>query len=126
MAGHVFQHPRRYGNFGGSPDPTAAPVANSPATGTTGAVVATLPAAVGRLTHITGFSVGRSAGAGATVTVAGLAAGSLLFTSVAGAPLTVAFDPPLPASALNTVITVTSAADGTGVNVNVAAWGIQA
>lgn len=123
--GEVVFDPAKYRSLGNAAQGGKAnPVSNSPATGTTGAVAATLPASAAKLTYITGFAVGRTAGAGATITVAGLLNGSLFFTQLS-APLVVIFDPPLPASALNTAITVTSAADGTGTGVNVAAWGFQ-
>lgn len=88
------------------------------------AAVATIAKAASVTTHITGFEV---TGAGATsglpviVTVAGLLGGtrSWIYTFEAGVlvgnkPLVVAFDPPLPASAVNTDIVVTCPAGGAG------------
>jgi hypothetical protein len=92
--------------------------------------VAALGTASGKLTYLTGFTV---TGAGATaasviaVTVAGLLGGSRIYDVVVPAgvtttiqPLNVQFTYPLPASAVNTAITVTAAAFGSG-NTNAAA-----
>lgn len=85
---------------------------------------ATLTPTATTTAYIAGFQV---TGAGATtglpvvVTVAGLLGGtrSYIYTAAGGAllpndPLMVAFDPPLPASAVNTAIVVTCPALGAG------------
>lgn len=90
---------------------------------------ATLPAVAAKTTYITGFDV---TGAGATaslvvvVVVAGLLGGSVTYTycAVAGAmiantPLSIRFPVPMPASAVNTAITVTCPALGLGATNNV-------
>jgi hypothetical protein len=74
--------------------------------------------------YLSGFSVtgaGATAGAAVSVTVAGLLGGSRIFTYtfatgavVGNSPLVMAFDPPLPASAINTAISVTCPASGAG------------
>ena len=86
--------------------------------------VATLAAVATKTTYITGFDVtgsGATVGAAVSVTVAGLLGGTATYTAVAAtgatvgnAPLVVRFDPPLPASAVNTAIVVTCPALGAG------------
>ena len=98
--------------------------------------VATLAAAAGKTTYITGFQVtaaGATAGLAVNVTVAGVVTGTLTYTFVfpAGAavgaqPLVVEFPEPVPASAVNTAIVVTLPAGGAGnTNAAVAAQGFQ-
>jgi hypothetical protein len=103
------------------------------ATGTTGAVVATLPAAVGKLTWVCGaYVTGNEAATGAVVnvTIANIVTGSMVIpishpvTPNVGT-LSLAFNPCIPGNAPNTAVTVTSAADAAGTNVAVAAWGYQ-
>lgn len=116
----------------GSPYPSGAvPVTNS-ATGTTGATVATLPAVSGKTTYIAGFTITADATAAiaGAATVAGTVSGSLNYIQSVGAAtaaqqLTQNFNPPIPASAANTAITITSAAAGVGGNTAVTAWGYQ-
>jgi hypothetical protein len=91
---------------------------------------ATLGAVAGRTNYITGFQL---TAAGSTValvvnaTVTGLVTGTLTYTFVFPAgvtaqatPLIVNFDNPIPASAVNTAITVTLPSGGAG-NTNAAA-----
>ena len=98
--------------------------------------VATLAAVAGKTTFITGFEVtsgGATTAALVTATVAGLLGGTASYTYGASAgallantPLMVTFNPPLPASALNTAIVVTLPALGLGnTNATVAAHGYQ-
>ena len=85
---------------------------------------ATIPATPGKLSYITGFEVsgaGATAGSVVLCTVAGLLGGTLTYnvTVPAGAligitPLQVAFTRPVPASAINTAITVSVPALGLG------------
>lgn len=85
---------------------------------------ATLTGGATTTVYIAGFEVsgsGATAGLPVTVTVAGLLGGSRLYTYTfaVGAllpnqPLIVPFNPPLPASAINTPISVTCPASGTG------------
>lgn len=105
------------------------------ATGTTAAVAASLPAVAGKTNYLCGVLV--SPGSAATAitlqeTITGLITGTL--TWAVGAPVTavgttgalsiVPFTPCVPASAVNTAITVTSGALGTsGINNDVNAWG---
>jgi len=100
------------------------------------AATATLAAVVGKTTYITGFSI---TGAGATAasvinpTVTGVLGGTQTYTIAipAGAtlgvtPLVVAFDPALPANAVNTAIVVSAPSFGAGnTNATVSAWGYQ-
>lgn len=102
-------------------------------TGTAASTAAALPAVAGRLNVITGFEIEASngtAGAVNQVTVAGLIGGTMTYdinTLAAAAttpqppPLIVELQNPIPASAVNTAITVTFPAltGGTGVSVNV-------
>ena len=86
--------------------------------------VATLTPSTTTTAYISGFEVtgsGATAGLPVTVTVAGLLGGtrSYTYTFVAGVlvgntPLIIAYDPPLPASAINTAIVVTCPASGAG------------
>lgn len=85
---------------------------------------ATLTAAAGATTFISGFQVtgaGATAGLPVIVTVTGLLGGtqSFIYTAAAGAllpnqPLIVDFNPPHPASAANTAIVVSCPALGAG------------
>lgn len=118
------------------------PASSTPTTSSSGTVanlpaVATLAAAAGVTTYISGFEV---TGGGATaaslvgVTVTGLIGGTATYTLgvVAGAAapnaaLLVQFNPPIPASAANTAITVTVPALGAGnTNSTVVAHGFRA
>ncbi len=85
--------------------------------------VATLPATAGRTNYITGFEVtgtGATLGLPVTITVTGITTPiSYTYAAVAGVlventPLLVEFPQPLPASAVNTAITVTCPALGAG------------
>ena len=97
------------------------------ASGTTGAVVGTLAAAAAKLTYLCDFDVSAlgSANTVGPIVVAGLLGGSRTFqasTLAAGIEYYKSehFNPCLPASAVNTAITITTtaAAGGTAVNVN--------
>jgi hypothetical protein len=101
------------------------------ATGTTGAVVGTLAAVAGKVTYICGFEVDAIGGTAAVgpVTVAGLVGSSMVFqgssTAAGGAVAKHDFAPCVPASNLNTAITVTTTADGSASAVDVNSWGFQ-
>ncbi len=108
----------------------------SSATGANAVIVATLPAAAGKTTEISGFTVtagGSTAGAAVTVVVAGVVGAPLNYTFVfptgalvGAAPLSVVFEPSLPASAPNQAITVTVPAGGAGnTSASVVATGFQ-
>lgn len=97
-------------------------------TGTTGAVVGTLTAVVAKTTYICGFSVSAIGGTAAIgpITIAGTIIASLVYylaASASGNALTQTFTPCIPASAVNTNITITTTADGTASNVAVNSWG---
>jgi hypothetical protein len=99
-------------------------------TGTTGAVVGTLPAAAAKTTFICGFAVSALGGTAAVgpVTIAGLIGSSMVYycaSAAAGAQLNQTFTPCIPGSAVNTAITTTTTADGTASNVAVNSWGYQ-
>lgn len=113
-----------------TPYPVGGAVITGNGTGTTGAVVGTLAAAALKTTYIAGFSVSAIGGTAAVgpITVAGLVTSSMVWylaSSAAGNTLTVQFNPPIPASAVNTAITVTTTADGSASNVAVNSWGFQ-
>lgn len=113
--------------------PTGAAPITGNAAGSTSAVVGTLAAAAAKTTYICGFNV-QAIGGTATVgpiTVAGLKGSSQVYqTDVNSATVgkTVAaasFSPCIPASAVNTAITITTTADGTATAVDVNSWGYQ-
>lgn len=115
-----------------SPYPSGATAITTSATGTTAATVATLAATSGKTTYISGFTITADATAAVagSATVAGTITGSLNYiqsvgTATVAQQLTQAFSPAIPASATNTVITITSAAAGVGGNTAVTAWGYQ-
>lgn len=98
--------------------------------------VATLAAVAGKTTYISGLTItagGATAGALVSATVAGLSGGTATYTigaptgvTVAATPMVLQFNPPLPASAVNTAIVVTLPALGAGnTNAAVSAWGYQ-
>ncbi len=101
------------------------------ATGSTGAVVGTLAAVASVTNFICGFNVSAIGGTAAVgpVTIAGLIGSSQVYqanSSIAGGvALSANFNPCIPASAVNTAITVTTTADGTATAVDVNSWGYQ-
>lgn len=100
------------------------PLARS--SGVVGAAVAAaaIPAVVGKQAYITGFEVtasGSTAALPVDVTVTGIAGGTLTYTFsfpagvlVGATPLIVEYPQPIPASALNTAITVSCPSGGAG------------
>lgn len=120
------------GNLSNTPYPSGATAITSSAIGTTAATVATLAGAASKTTYICGFTITADATAAlaGAATVAGTISGSLNYIQSVGAAtsaqlLSQTFIPPIPASATNTAITITSAAAGTGGNTAVTAWGYQ-
>lgn len=116
--------------------PGSTPITNA-ATGTTAGATATLPGVAGKFTYLCGFQVSVGAATGAitiTITTTGLSSN---WTLSAGAPVAAAgttgpivslpsMNQCLPASAVNTPITVVAGALGAGgVNQSVNAWGFQ-
>lgn len=97
------------------------------ATGSTGAVVGTLAAAAGKTTFICDFDVSGIGGTAALgpITVAGLLGGSKVYQLTSPGYLSKNFDPCIPASAVNTAITITTTADGTATAVDVNSTGYQ-
>lgn len=113
--------------------PTGSTALSGNSTGSTGAVVGTLTSAATKTAFICGFNV-QAIGGTATVgpiTVAGLIGASQVYqTDVNSATVgkTVAsatFTPCIPASAVNTNITVTTTANGTATAVDVNSWGYR-
>lgn len=112
------------------------PITNT-ATGTTGAIVATLPAVAGKTTYLCGFYyTGTNATAANTttsVTITGVIGGTMSFgfpTLAAAAtvqnapPIDEQFTPCIAASAINTAIAVNGPALGAGATqATVTAWG---
>ncbi len=97
---------------------------------------ATLTPSATTTAYLSGFEVtgsGATAALPVSVTVTGILGGTLTYTYnfsagalVGNTPLVVAFDPPLPASAINTAIVVTCPASGAGgTNNTVVAHGFQ-
>jgi len=124
------------GSIGNLGYPVGATLVTASATGTTAAVAATLPGVAGKTTYITGFQVTQknpTAAVDITVTTTGLATNmswnmSLLATAATvlhPAPLTVLFDPPMPASGANAAIVVTAGAAGAGGLASVNVQGYQ-
>lgn len=114
----------------------ATPITNSSGNVANASAVATLSGVANKTTYIAGFQVtgsGATLGLPVTVTVAGLISGTNSYTycAIAGVllgntPLIVKFDPPVPASAVNTAIVVTCPALGSGnTNNTVSAQGYQ-
>lgn len=120
---------------GGSPAEST-PLSSSSGNVANASAVATLAGAAGATTYLSGFYI---SGAGATAasvvsaTVTGLAGGTMTLTVVvpagattAIAPVFLDFNPPLPASAVNTSIVLTLPALGAGnTNASVTAWGFR-
>jgi hypothetical protein len=100
------------------------PVAGN-ASGSTGAVVGTLAAAAAKTTFICDFDVSEAGTGAYTVTIAGLLGGSKVYQAVAPNAFSKSFSPCLPASAVNTAITVTTSANGTATAANVNSTGYQ-
>ena len=98
--------------------------------------VATLPGVAAKTTYITGFEItggGATVGSLVSATLAGVLGGTVTYTigavtgaAVSNPALVVSFNPPLPASALNTAIVLTVPALGAGnTNSTVSAKGFQ-
>lgn len=112
------------------------PVANSSGNVANSSAVATLAGAAGKTTYISGLTItgsGATAASVVTAALSGLLGGTLSFTvsapvgvAVGFAPIVISFNPPLPASTLNTAIVLTLPALGAGnTNAAVSAWGYQ-
>jgi hypothetical protein len=117
--------------------PVGLPVANSSGNVANANAVATLPGIPSKPTYITSVTfsaAGATAGAAVVATITGLLAGTLsyIFTAATGATvgtpqITLNFDPPLPASAVNVPIVCTLPALGAGnTNAATSATGYQA
>ena len=110
--------------------PSAATPISGNAAGSTGAVVGTLAAAAAKTTYICGFNVSAVGGVAAVgpITVAGLVGSSQVYQlNSAAAPVQLSqnFSPCIPASAVNTAITITTTANLTATAVDVNSWGFQ-
>lgn len=122
--------------WGGSATGTGFPNNSIPltasATGTTGAISATLPGVTGKTTFICGFTLtsgGTTTALVATATITGTIGGTMSYVYVfaAGAQglFGIAFPNCIPASAQNTAIVVNQPAGGTATVAAVSAWGYQ-
>lgn len=119
-----------YGRLCSNIGPSAAQTITGNATGTTGAVVGTLAAAAAKTTFICGFDVSAIGGTAAVgpITIAGTVTSSMVYqlaSTATGVTLSRTFTPCIPASAVNTAITITTTADGTASAVSVNSWGYQ-
>jgi hypothetical protein len=108
--------------------PAASTAITAIATGTTAVVTATLAGVAAKTTYICGFDI--SAAGSATIspiTIGGLLGGTYTFQglSAGGTPFNRTYTPCIPASAVNTAITVNTTADATATAVDVQAWGFQ-
>jgi len=117
-------------------DPTAT-ICSDAQTAAAGAMTATLAAAAGVRNHLAGFAItglGATGASSVEVITTGLAGTQLKFrlgipagATVAITPLVVPFDPPLPASADNTAITIAVPSFGSGnTSAAISAWGYRA
>jgi hypothetical protein len=125
------------GNVSNTPVPSGATsITGSSGNVAAGTATATLAGVSNKTTYITGFQVTAGGATGAalvTVTVAGVITASMLYTFAAPAgvtlgatPLIVSFNPPVPASAANTAITVSMPTLGAGnTNTTIVAQGYQ-
>ena len=105
----------------------SAPIIQGNGTGTTGAVVGTLTSAANHTAYICGFSV-NAVGTLAVgpITIAGLIGASQVWQLTAtatGSSVGTTYNPCIPASALNTNITVTTSSDASASAVDVNSWG---
>jgi hypothetical protein len=99
------------------------------ATGTTGAVSASMSAPASKLLFLCGFDVSAIGGTAdvGPITVTGLTGGTFTYhlaSSAGGVTLNRSFSPCIPASAVNTAIVVATTADGTASAVDVNVWGV--
>lgn len=115
------------------PTSTGSTAVTASTTGTTLATAAAIPAVASTTSYICGFSVRSNATAAATgnATIAGTISATMNYTHWT-APLASGigvtenrFDPCVPASAVNTAITVTSPAAGAGGTMSVTVWGYR-
>jgi hypothetical protein len=95
------------------------------ATGTTGAVTATLANAAGKTTFLCSIQVGEAGTGSATVTATGTITGTLNYVVQAPGNFTMTYSPCVPASAVNTSIPVATAANASATAVAVTVTGYQ-
>jgi hypothetical protein len=118
----LLQYENRTPNIPGYP-PGATPLQGGSADVAAASAVATLTATTGKTAYITHFrctGTGSTTAVGADITVAGPTTSEIYVmgfasgATVANVPVDVTFNPPLPAAAAATNITVTMATGGTG------------
>jgi hypothetical protein len=95
------------------------------ATGTTGAVSATLAATAGRTTFLCSVQIGEAGTGTATATATNTITGTLNYVVAAPGNFTVTYNPCIPANAVNTTIPVATAANASATAVAVTATGFQ-
>jgi hypothetical protein len=98
------------------------------ATGTTGAVTATITPPAGRIFFLCGFDISAIGGTAtiAPITVTNLQGGTLTYyasSSVAGTTLSIRYAPCINATAIGQSVSIATTADGTATNVAVNMWG---
>lgn len=105
------------------------PISSTPitasATGTTGAVSATLPATAGKTTYLCSVQIGEAGTGTATATATNTITGTLNYVVAAPGNFTVTYTPCVPASAANTTIPVATVANASATAVAVTATGYQ-
>lgn len=102
----------------------ATPVTAS-ATGTTGAVTATLPATGGKTTYLCSVQVGEAGTGTATATATSTVSGTLNYVVTAPGNFTVTYNPCVPANAAAQSIAIATAANASATAVAVTATGFQ-
>jgi hypothetical protein len=110
--------------------PVGATLVVGNATGSTGAVVGTLAGTSGKTTYLCGLIVSAIGGTATIgpITIANLITSSMVIqmaSTASGNFINQNFRPCIPASAVNTSITITTTADGTASAVDVNSWGYQ-
>lgn len=95
------------------------------ATGTTGAVTATLAAAAGKVTYLCSVQIGEAGTGTATATTSNITGGTLNYVVTAPGNFTVTYLPCIPANAPNVSIPVATAANASATAVAIALSGYQ-
>jgi hypothetical protein len=105
--------------------PAGATPITASATGTTGAVTATLAAAAAKTTYLCTLQIGEAGTGTATATATNTITGTLNYVVSAPGNFTVTYQPCVPANAVNTTIPTATAANASATAVAVTATGYQ-
>jgi hypothetical protein len=105
--------------------PAGATPITASATGTTGAVTATLAAAAGKTDYLCSVQIGEAGTGTATATATNTVTGTLNYVVAAPGNFTVTYTPCVPASAVNTTIPIATVANASATAVAVTATGYQ-